>query len=79
MKFDYETLKHMGPFSITVSALGITGFALSSINHLRDLIGSLADAKAMVQDIAPSLRAIQRPLTALEQLVISDDMTYSAA
>lgn len=69
----------MDPFSITVGALGITGFALSSIDHLRDLIGSLADAKEVVQDIASNLEAIQRPLTTLEQLTISDHATYAEA
>ncbi|PCG88134.1 Hypothetical protein PENO1_111970 [Penicillium occitanis (nom. inval.)] len=69
----------MDPFSITVGALGITGFALSSIDHLRDLIGSLADAKEVVQDIASTLEAIQRPLTSLEQLTISDHATYAEA
>jgi hypothetical protein len=71
--------KNMDPFSITVGALGITGFAVSSIDHLRDLIGSLADAKEVVQDIASTLEAIQRPLTTLEQLTISDYATYAEA
>ncbi|KAF3389776.1 hypothetical protein DPV78_011694 [Talaromyces pinophilus] len=71
--------ENMDPFSITVGALGITGFALSSIDHLRGLIGSLADAREVVQDIASSLEAIQRPLTALEQLKISDSATYVEA
>jgi hypothetical protein len=69
----------MDPFSITVGALGITGFALSSMDHLRDLIGSLADAKEVVQDIALTLEAIQRPLTSLERLTISDHVTYAEA
>ena len=71
--------KNMDPFSITVGALGITGFALSSIDHLRDLIGSLADAKEVVQDIASTLEAIQRPLTSLEQLTIADHATHAEA
>ncbi|EED22759.1 hypothetical protein TSTA_062460 [Talaromyces stipitatus ATCC 10500] len=69
----------MDPFSITVGTLGITGFALSSIDHLRDLISSLADAKEVAQDIASNLEAIQRPLTALEQLTISDYAVYAEA
>ncbi|RAO74323.1 uncharacterized protein BHQ10_010335 [Talaromyces amestolkiae] len=69
----------MDPFNITVGALGITGFALSSIDSLRDLIGSLADAEEVVQDIASTLEAIQRPLTTLEQLTISDHAIYAEA
>ena len=69
----------MDPFSITVGTLGITGFALSSIEHLRDLIGSFADAKDVVQDITSNLEAIQHPLTTLEQLTISDHATYAEA
>jgi hypothetical protein len=69
----------MDPFSISVGALGITEFALSSITHLRDFIASLADAKEVVQDIASTLEAIQRPLTALEQLGIADNSTYAEA
>ncbi|RJE23420.1 hypothetical protein PHISCL_04228 [Aspergillus sclerotialis] len=69
----------MDPFSITVGALGITEFAISSINHLRDFINSLADAKDVVQDIASTLEAIQRPLTALEELQISNNVTYAEA
>lgn len=45
----------MDPFSITDGALGITEFAISSINRLRDFIGSLADGKEVVQDIASIL------------------------
>jgi predicted DNA-binding protein YlxM (UPF0122 family) len=69
----------MDPFSIAVGALGITEFAIFSINHLRDLIGSLAEAKEVVQDIASTLEAIQRPLAALEEIKISDSATYAEA
>ncbi|KAH7344304.1 hypothetical protein BKA66DRAFT_434342 [Pyrenochaeta sp. MPI-SDFR-AT-0127] len=69
----------MEPFSITVGALGITDFAISSITQLRDLINGLAEAKDVVQDVASSLEAIQRPLSALESLKISDSAIYSAA
>jgi hypothetical protein len=55
----------MDPFSITVGALGITEFAISSIDKLRDFINGLAEAKEVVQDIASTLEAVQRPLAAL--------------
>jgi hypothetical protein len=38
----------MDLFSITVGALGITGFATSSIVQLRDFINGLAEAKEVV-------------------------------
>lgn len=69
----------MDPFSITVGTLGITEFAISSIDHLRGLINSLAEAKEVVQDIASTLEAIQRPLAALKELNFSDSATYTAA
>jgi hypothetical protein len=69
----------MDPFSITVGALGITEFAISSIDHLRGLINSLAEAKEVVQDIASTLEAVQRPLAALKELNFSDSATYTAA
>lgn len=69
----------MDPFSITVGAIGITGFAVSSIVQLRDFINGLAEAKEVVQDIASNLEAVQRPLAALEELKISDSATYTAA
>lgn len=69
----------MDPFSITVGALGITEFAISSIDHLRGLINSLAEAKEVVQDIASTLEAVQRPLAALKELSFSDSATYTAA
>ncbi|RYP70907.1 hypothetical protein DL771_005157 [Monosporascus sp. 5C6A] len=69
----------MDPFSITVGALGITGFATSSIAQLRDFINGLAEAKDVVQDIASSLEGIERPLSALENLSVSDEATSIAA
>jgi len=39
----------MDPFSITVGALGITEFALSSIDRLCNFINALAEAKEVVQ------------------------------
>jgi hypothetical protein len=69
----------MDPFSITVGAIGITEFAVFSINHLRTFINDLAEANEVVQDIASSLEDIQRPLTALEAFKISDGATYIAA
>jgi hypothetical protein len=68
----------MDPFSITVGALGITQFAISSIGNLRDLVNSIDEAKDVLQDIASDLEAIQLPLSALENLQISDDKTYTA-
>jgi len=69
----------MDPFSITVGALGITEFALSSIGQLHSLINSLTEAKEVVQGIALNLEAIQRPLAALERLHISDQATHDKA
>ena len=69
----------MDPFSITVGALGITEFAISSIVRLRDFINGLAEAKEVVQDIASNLEGIERPLAALKKLSISDGATSTAA
>jgi hypothetical protein len=69
----------MDPFSITVGALGITQFAISSIVQLRHSIYDLAEAKEVVQDVASNLDAVQRPLAALRELSISDEATYTAA
>lgn len=69
----------MDPFSITVGALGITEFAISSIVSLRKLIDDLAEAKQVVHDIASDLEAVQRPLNALQALRISDQETYDIA
>ncbi len=62
----------MDPFSITVGALGITEFAVSSIVKLHTFINGLAEAKDVVQDIASTLDCIERPLASLEELSISD-------
>ena len=69
----------MDPFSITVGALGITEFAISSIEKLHNFINSLAEAKEVVQDIAANLEAVQRPLAALSELKISNSATYNEA
>jgi len=69
----------MDPLSITVGALGITEFALSSIDKLRNFINDLAEAKEVVLDIASTLEAIQRPLAALQELKISDSAAYTVA
>jgi hypothetical protein len=69
----------MDPFSITAGAIGITGFAMTSIVQLHSLIGGLSEAQDLVTDIASSLGNIQRPLAALKQLSISDESTSIAA
>lgn len=69
----------MDPLSITASAIGITGFAMTSIVELRTLIDDLSEAQDVVQDVAANLANIERPLAALEQLHISDGATSSAA
>lgn len=66
----------MDPLSITTGVLGITEFAFSSINNLRSLIDGLNEAKDMLQDVTSDLEAIQLPLSALENLQISDSTTY---
>jgi len=47
----------MDPFSITVGALGITEFAVSSIVQLHDFINDLAQAEDVLQDVALNLEA----------------------
>lgn len=69
----------MEPFSITASALGITGFALSSIDKLHELIVNLTEAKEVLHDITSNLEAVQRPVAALKDLRISDSATYATA
>jgi hypothetical protein len=69
----------MDPFSITVGALGITEFALSSISHLRDLIHGLEEASDVIQDVIFNLEAIQLSLSALNNLQISDNTTFVGA
>ncbi|KAF1816371.1 hypothetical protein P152DRAFT_428389 [Eremomyces bilateralis CBS 781.70] len=69
----------MDPLSITASTLGITTFAISSIVQLHNFIDNLAEAKDVVQDIASNLEGVQRPLAALEDLIISDAAMYTAA
>lgn len=69
----------MDPFSITAGAIGITGFATTSIVQLHSLINSLTEAKDIVTDVASSLANIERPLAALERLSISDEATSTAA
>jgi hypothetical protein len=63
----------MDPLSITASAIGITGFATTSIVQLHSLIDGLSEAQDVVTDVASSLANIERPLAALEQLSISDE------
>lgn len=65
----------MDPFSITAGAIGITGFALSSISNLRRIIDGLEEANDVMQDVTSNLEAIQLPLSALENLRISDRTT----
>ena len=69
----------MDPFSITVGVLGITKFAISSINELRGVINGPTEAKEVVQDITLNLGAIQRPLAALENIKISESVIYATA
>ena len=69
----------MDPFSITAGALGITNFALSSIDRLRKTTSGLTEAQDVVQDITSNLEAIQRPLTALEEFKFPDGASCTAA
>jgi predicted DNA-binding protein YlxM (UPF0122 family) len=69
----------MDPFSITAGAIGITGFATTSIVQLHSLIDGLTEVQDLVTDVASSLANIERPLAALEQLSISDESTSLAA
>ncbi|OQE37119.1 hypothetical protein PENCOP_c010G00463 [Penicillium coprophilum] len=67
----------MDPFSLTAGAVGITAFALSSISNLRQLLDGLEEASNVLQDVKFNLEAIQRPLSALTDLQISDGKTYA--
>lgn len=69
----------MDPFSITAGAIGITGVATTSIAHLHTLINGLSEAQDVVTDVASTLANIERPLAALEQLIISDEAACTAA
>ncbi|USP80796.1 hypothetical protein yc1106_08070 [Curvularia clavata] len=69
----------MDPFSITAGAVGITSFALSSIDQLRKTIDSLAEAQDVFQDITSNLEAIQRPLIALQESRFPDGLSCTAA
>lgn len=69
----------MDPFSIIVGALGIAEFALASISHLRDLVNGLEEANEAIQDVIFDLEAIQRSLSALKNLRISDNTTFVEA
>jgi hypothetical protein len=69
----------MDPFSITAGAIGITGFATTSIMQLRNLIDGLSEAQDVVIDLTSTLANIERPLAALEQLSILDKATSIAA
>jgi Fungal N-terminal domain of STAND proteins len=69
----------MDPFTITVGALGITEFAISSIVQLHDFINDVAQAEEVLQDVVLNLEGIQRPLSTLEALSISDGQTSHAA
>lgn len=68
----------MDPLSITAGAVGITGFATTSIVQLHSLIDSFSEAQDVVTDVALSLGNIERPLAALEKLSISDEATAIA-
>ncbi|KAJ5154502.1 Cytochrome P450 [Penicillium coprophilum] len=67
----------MDPFSLTAGAVGITAFALSSISNLRKLLDGLEEASNVLQDVRSNLEAIQRPLSALTDLQISDSKTHA--
>jgi Fungal N-terminal domain of STAND proteins len=69
----------MDPFSITVGALGITEFAVSSIVQLHDFINDISQAEEVLQDVALNLEGIQRPLNTLESLSIADGWNSDAA
>ncbi|KAJ6013159.1 hypothetical protein N7522_003514 [Penicillium canescens] len=69
----------MDPFSISVGAIGITEFALSSISKLRGILDGLDEANDVMQDVTFELEAIRHPLSILEDLQISDEPTYLAA
>jgi hypothetical protein len=60
----------MDPFSISVGAIGITEFALSSISKLRGILDGLDEANDVMQDVAFELEAIRNPLSTLEDLQI---------
>lgn len=69
----------MDPLSITAAAIGIADVAISRVLQVHEMIESIAGVKEELQDISSGLAAIHRPLTALEQLVISDMNISTAA
>lgn len=69
----------MDPFSITVGAVGITIFAVTSISYLHDLIQGLTEATDLVQEISCNLEAIKRMLSTLEAIEITDVVIYALA
>ncbi|KAJ5320681.1 hypothetical protein N7508_000964 [Penicillium antarcticum] len=69
----------MDPFSLSVGAIGITQTTLSSISKLRDILNGLEEANDILQDVTFELEAIHHPLSALENLHVSDEPTFLAA
>jgi hypothetical protein len=69
----------MDPFTITTGAIGITGFAITSMGQLHNLINNISEAQNVVSDVSSCLANIQRPLDALKQISISDEAISTAA
>ena len=65
----------MDPLSITAGTVGITAFAVTSITQLHNFISGLAEAKDVLQDVTDNLGGIQRRLTGLEQINITEETT----
>jgi hypothetical protein len=68
----------MDPSTITTGAIGITGFAITSMVQLHNLINSISEAQDVVSDVSSSLANIQYPLDALKELSISDEAISTA-
>jgi hypothetical protein len=62
----------MDPLSITAATIGITTFAITSINQLHEIINDVAEVKEVIHDVSTSLTAILIPLDSLRELHVPD-------
>jgi hypothetical protein len=69
----------MDPLSITVAALGINTFAITSITQLHSIINDAAEVKEVIHDVSAGLAAILRPLDTLRELPVRNSNISAAA
>jgi hypothetical protein len=68
----------MDPLSITVATIGITTFAITSINQLHEIINDVAEVKEVIHDVSTSLTAILISLDSLRELHVPDSSISAA-